>query len=150
MNRYRETQSLIDQYNLRGEQAIFISAQQADEALSAASMLESGDGQTYVESCEKALHSMNNLENIYHSEKVRRTILTPGSCHTVMTFRIFEKARKEQRDRDREAEMSKLMPAIEILHGLTTKMEVIFSRPSWICSTGLNSMALLGPGHDFA
>ena len=86
MNRYRETQSLIDQYNLRGEQAIFISVQQADEALSAASMLESGDGQTYVESCEKALHSMNNLENIYHSEKVRRTILTPGSCHTVMTF----------------------------------------------------------------
>jgi myosin heavy subunit len=101
--KYQEVGTLVDTNMLRSTPAIQIASGQCEDALSTMNSLESsGTADEFVAACEKFEQYVSYFNTTYHSEKQR----------------------VEQQRRERAAEIAKLQPAIEILHGLTTKLEV--------------------------
>jgi hypothetical protein len=101
--RHQEVGTLVDTHMLRGNPAVQIGSAQCDDALSMVNSLEaSGTADEFVRACEKYDQYVTYYTTTYHSEKTR----------------------VEQQRRDRAVELAKLQPAMETLHGLTTKLEV--------------------------
>eukprot|EP00614_Pseudopedinella_elastica_P024052 CAMPEP_0172622184 /NCGR_PEP_ID=MMETSP1068-20121228/118582_1 /TAXON_ID=35684 /ORGANISM="Pseudopedinella elastica, Strain CCMP716" /LENGTH=2261 /DNA_ID=CAMNT_0013430271 /DNA_START=120 /DNA_END=6905 /DNA_ORIENTATION=+ len=101
--RFAETSTLVDTNVLRWTPAIQIALGACEDTLGLVNALESsGSAEEFVAMCERLDHYVATLGTTFHSEK----------------------ARVEQQRRERAAESAKLAPAIEILHGLTTKLEV--------------------------
>ena len=101
--KYQEVSTMVDTNMLRSTPAVQIANAQCEDTLAVVATLETaGAADHYVHTCEKFEHDVANFLSTYHSEKTR----------------------VEQQRRERAAEISKLQPAIETLHGLTTKLEV--------------------------
>ena len=101
--RYQEVSSMVDTNMLRSTPAIQIANAQCEDTLAMVNSLEAGgSADDFVAACEKFDQYVAYFLTTYHSEKTR----------------------VEQQRRDRAVEIAKLQPAIEILHGLTTKLEV--------------------------